>query len=468
MEAVGRVAGGVAHGFNNLLSVVMGHSELLLTALDADDPLRENAEEIRSASQRAADLTRQLLALGRRQLLHPRIVDPNAMVSRVAGRLRALVPENIGVSTRLAPDVGRVEADPAHLEQAIVNLALNARDAMPAGGQLVLETRDAVLDEALAEREPGAPAGRVVSVTVRDTGCGIDASVRPHLFEPFFTTKGRSLGAGLGLATVHGIVAQHGGHVEVLSEPGRGSTFTVYLPRVDGPAPADDDGPPGQGAWRGAETVLVVEDDPRVRGLVRTMLARSGYAVLVAAGGAEALEVARRHDHPIHVLLTDVVMPEMSGRELAERLVVTRPGLRVVYVSGYTNDVIARDDLRDPGTVFLEKPFTEEGLGRTIRRVLDGPAGVASPFPAAPVTEPARPSGEAPPASTPLVVVQRGRLRLFEALRVELESRARVMWDRRVEERRRERSGIPAERRRNERRQAAPSGWPSVGFLLVS
>jgi signal transduction histidine kinase/DNA-binding response OmpR family regulator len=473
MEAVGRLAGGVAHDFNNLLAVVMGHSELLLASLGEGDPLRDDAEEIRTASQRAAELTRQLLAFSRRQLLQPSVLDLGAVVTRLVTVLRRLIPESIEIATRLEPALGRVAVDPGQLEQVILNLAINARDAMPDGGRLVLETANVAVEEALATRHPGARPGRWVALAVRDSGHGIDAATRAHLFEPFFTTKSPGTGTGLGLSTVYGIVEQHQGFIDVESTPGRGSTFTVYLPRVED-AGSETAGTPPPASGRGGETVLVVEDDPAVRNLMRTMLTRHGYVVLEGGSGPEALEVARRHAGRIDLVVTDVIMPHMSGRELADTLLTERADLRVLYVSGYADDVVTRHRLLDGDSGFLQKPFTEERLGRAVREALARPAGgrlLAAPVSGAqPAAAAPLPPAVAPRRERPLLVVRRGRVALFEALRTELVARqlAEVVWDRRVDDRRRRvRPALPEGRQAERRRPLAPA-WETVGFVVAS
>jgi PAS domain S-box-containing protein len=372
MEAVGQLAGGVAHDFNNLLAVIMGHSDLMLSVIDERDPLHQDAEAIRQASERAASLTHQLLAFSRRQLLQPQVVDLNALVEKMAGMLRRLIGEPIGLDTQLTPALGRVSADPGQIEQVVMNLALNARDAMPDGGRLLLATTNAVLDREFAERHPGAGLGPQVVLTVRDTGAGMSAETQARIFEPFFTTKEPGKGTGLGLSTVYGIVKQHRGYVGVQSAPGEGTTFRIYLPRVDAePAPV----PVGAGRATspgGSETILLVEDEAAVRSLMRKMLAQQGYAMLEAPDGPAALEVASRHAGPIHLLLTDVVMPRMRGRELAERLRGTRPDVRVLFVSGYTDDALGAPALPS-GAAFLTKPFAPDALLRQVRALLDAP-----------------------------------------------------------------------------------------------
>jgi PAS domain S-box-containing protein len=393
MDAVGKLAGGIAHDFNNLLMVIRGDSDLMLRRLATGDPLRQNAEGIREAADQAATLTRQLLAFSRKQVVTPRLVDLNGTVASIHAMLQRLLGETINLVTVTAPDLGGVKADPGQMEQMILNLSVNARDAMPDGGRLTIRTANVDLDEAAARRWSDARPGAYVMLEVSDTGGGMDAETRSHLFEPFFTTKEQGKGTGLGLSTVYGIVKQSGGHISVESEPGRGSTFCVYLPRVAAPVipapeprrppepPAPRPGPAGGetalAAGRG-ETILLVEDAQRVRAVVREILEMSGYAVLEARHGAEALEVSNQHAGPIHLLVTDVVMPQMSGRELAQRLATLRPDLKVLYMSGYTDDAIVRHGVLASGIAFLSKPFTPDALALKVRELLDGVADGAA------------------------------------------------------------------------------------------
>ncbi len=371
MEAVGRLAGGVAHDFNNLLQVIIGTCELALADLAERGAHRKAFGIISEAADRAAGLTRQLLAFARKQVLEPKVLDLNQVVAGLEKMLPRLLGEDVRVVHRLAADLGRVKADPGQVEQVLVNLAVNARDAMPGGGTLTIETANVDLDEAYTREHPGASPGPHVLVAVTDTGTGIAPEVREHLFEPFFTTKEVGKGTGLGLATVYGIVKQSGGCIYVYSEPGQGAIFKVFLPRVDGavdPWRGDAAAGPTPG---GSETVLVAEDEAAVRGLLCQVLAAKGYAVLEAANGAEALGVAEGHPGPIHLVVADVVMPDLGGRELAERLRLGRPGLRVLYVSGYTDDAILRRGALEPGAAFLQKPFSPAALARKVREVLD-------------------------------------------------------------------------------------------------
>ncbi len=377
MEAVGRLAGGVAHDFNNLLTAILGTTSLLLEDLGPDAPARLDVQEIEKAGKRAAVLTRQLLAFSRQQILDPHVVDVNALVVNLERMLHRLIGEHIELKTSLAPGLGAVRADPGQLEQAIVNLVVNARDAMPQGGLLTIETANTDLDSSYAETHVPAQPGAYVRLAITDTGTGMDAATRAHLFEPFFTTKPPGKGTGLGLATVYGIVKQSGGYIWAYSELGHGTTFKIYLPRV---AAAAEPREPSSGvaqSSRGSETVLVVEDQAEVRTLARRALERRGYAVLEAWNGQEALGIAERHPSPIHLLVTDVVMPGMNGRELGAHVARQRPDMKVLYVSGYPDESVVRDGLVEPGLAFLQKPFTQGTLARKVREVLDTlpPAG---------------------------------------------------------------------------------------------
>jgi len=373
MEAIGRLAGGIAHDFNNLLMVISGHGQLLLPQFHSEHPLRPSLEAINDTAERAAGLTRQLLAFSRQQVLQPRVLDLNAVVADLAPMLRRLIGEDVELATALDPALGHVKADAGQLAQVVMNLAVNARDAMPRGGRLMLETANLVLDAAYTRRHVEVAPGPYVMLAVSDTGTGMDAPTRARVFEPFFTTKGPGQGTGLGLATSYGIVKQSGGTIWVYSEPGRGTTFKIYLPRVDEPvdvsAPRRD---PAEPAF-GSETILLVEDEERVRALVRTILAHHGYTVLDAPHPDEALVTSARHLGPIHLLLTDVVMPQMSGPGLADRLTPTRPEMKVLYMSGYTDNAVVQHGVLAPGAAFLQKPFTPDQLARTVRDVLDLP-----------------------------------------------------------------------------------------------
>jgi PAS domain S-box-containing protein len=370
LEGIGQLAGGIAHDFNNLLTVITGRSHLVLAQLPADHAVRRHIDLIQTTAERAAALTRQLLAFSRKQVLEPKVLDVNAVVTGLAPMLRRLIGENLEFAVVPAPELGPVKADPSQLEQVILNLAVNARDAMPQGGTLTIETANVELDETYTRRHPGANAGRFVMLAVSDTGHGMDAAIKARIFEPFFTTKDPGKGTGLGLATVFGIVKQSGGSIGVYSEPGHGTTFKVYLPRVD---EAIDQTATGAAPTlaRGSETILLVEDDDEVRALARETLDGHGYAVIPAAAPAEALQLAGSHSGPIHLLVTDVVLPQLSGRGLAERLAPEHRDLRVLYMSGYTDDAIVRHGMLEEGTAFLQKPFTPFTLLWKVREVLD-------------------------------------------------------------------------------------------------
>lgn len=372
MEVVGRLTGGIAHDFNNILMAIFGYADLLVNGLQTSPGLADDAREIRKAADRAATLTRQLLAFSRKQLLVPKLLNLNTVIADLTKLLRRLLGEDIALRLALAPDLGIVSADPGQIEQVIMNLVVNARDAMPAGGPLEIGTANVELDATYAGSHPYVPPGRYVAVRVTDHGTGIAAEDLPHLFEPFFTTKGPGKGTGLGLATVFGIVKQSGGHVQVYSEVGFGSTFKVYLPRTDAVVAPPAWEQPAAAAEGGDETVLIVDDDTVIGTLVERILGERGYTVLRAAGAGAAAEIARRHAGPIHLLLTDVVMPERSGGELAAELGAPRPEMRVLYMSGFTGDAIAHHGLVGAGPPILTKPVDAATLLRVVRAVLDG------------------------------------------------------------------------------------------------
>ena len=371
MEAVGRLAGGVAHDFNNLLTLINGYSEMVLEGRDSSDPLRGPLEEIRKAGDRAASLTRQLLAFSRQQVLAPRVLDLNALVAEVEKMLRRLIGEDVDLALVRAPALGRVKADPGQIDQILMNLAVNARDAMPQGGKLVIETANVELDEAYADRHSVVTPGRYVMLAVSDTGIGMNAETQSHIFEPFFTTKEKGKGTGLGLAMVYGIVKQSGGYIWVYSEPGRGTTFKIYLPQVEEAAESVRASEAPRRPIAGAETILLVEDEEAVRALAARILQDLGYKVLESTSPEDALQIGERLKEPIHLLLTDVVLPRMSGRKIAEHLAFLRPDIKVLYMSGYTDDTVFRNGVLETGTAFLQKPFTPTGLARKTREVLD-------------------------------------------------------------------------------------------------
>ena len=370
MEAVGRLAGGVAHDFNNLLTVITSCAELVLMDTAEGDPRRENVEEIRKASQAAAGLTGQLLAFSRQQVIEPKLVTIEEVVAMADKMLQRLIGEDVELVAVLNEDPVTVKIDPGQLEQVIMNLAVNARDAMPDGGKLTLETSAVELDEADARTHWPATAGRFALLAVSDTGVGMTEQTRARIFEPFFTTKEIGKGTGLGLATVYGIVKQSGGFIWVYSEPGQGTTFKIYLPRVN-EAPTASQKAPTATSLHGTETILLTEDSPALRAAARQILERYGYTVLEVPSSKEALTLAHSRPGPIHLLLTDVVMPGMSGRELAERFTAKRPEVKVLYMSGYTDDAVVRHGVLRPGTAYLQKPFTPETLGHKVREALD-------------------------------------------------------------------------------------------------
>jgi PAS domain S-box-containing protein len=372
IEAIGRLAGGIAHDFNNVLTVIKGYGQLSLLDLKESDPLWGNIQEIQKAAQRATDLTRHLLAFSRRQILDLKVLDLNSLLKDLDKMLRRIIGEDIELSTLLANDLGRVKIDPGQIEQVILNLAVNARDAMPSGGKLSIETSNVELDREYSNNHVGVIPGHYVRLSVSDTGVGMSKDVEEKIFEPFFTTKEKGKGTGLGLSTVYGIVKQSGGNIWVYSEPGHGTTFKIYLPRVDEALDALNGRDGTDSLPRGSETVLLVEDEPLVRDLARRLLSQQGYSILEAADGREALRIAQEcAAQKIHLLLTDVVMPKMGGKELAEQIKPLRPDIKVLYTSGYTDDAIVHHGVLDPGTQFLQKPFSLKTLSRKVREVLD-------------------------------------------------------------------------------------------------
>jgi two-component system cell cycle sensor histidine kinase/response regulator CckA len=372
MEAVGRLAGGIAHDFNNLLTVIGAHCDFLLDTIELNDPRREDVKEIQNAGVRAAGLTRQLLAFSRKQILRPAILDLNKSVESAERLLRRLIGEDIEVSTRLSPDLAHVLADSGQLEQVLVNLAVNARDAMPEGGALLIATSNVDVTDRSADPDGVTPPGRYVLVSVTDTGTGMDEATRGRIFEPFFTTKQPGKGTGLGLSMVYGIVKQSGGYVWVDSEEGVGTTFRIYLPQLTRELlPAEIKAPPAA-ITRGMETILLVEDEGSVREIVKRMLASQGYAVLESRDGNDALSVAAGFDGRIHLVLSDAIMPGMSGAEVVRRLRLQRPGIKTIYMSGYTDDDVVRGGIVAGEMPFIQKPFSQADLGRVVRQTLDG------------------------------------------------------------------------------------------------
>jgi PAS domain S-box-containing protein len=371
MEAIGRLAGGIAHDFNNLLTAIIGYSQMLLSRLEAGNPMQEELEEIKKAGERAASLTRQLLAFSRKELLQPQVLDLNELVANLDKMLRRLIGEDIELVTIFGPRLELVEADPAQLEQVVLNLVVNARDAMPQGGKIVIETTNLELDEAYARQHVAVSPGRYVMLAVSDHGCGMDAETLKHIFEPFYTTKHHAEGTGLGLSTVYGVVKQSGGNVWVYSEEGQGTTFKVYLPQVNHVFDIRKTEALSTAVVGGTETVLLAEDEELVRKFVRSILESNGYTVLEAHHGSEALRLALQHPGPIHLLLTDMVMPLMDGKLLAQRMLGLRPGIRVLYMSGYSENAVVHHGVLESGMAFIEKPFTVEMLARKVRESLD-------------------------------------------------------------------------------------------------
>jgi two-component system cell cycle sensor histidine kinase/response regulator CckA len=368
MEAVGRLAGGVAHDFNNSLAVITGYGDLLQLHLAPDDPLRKHAEEIGKAGRRAAALTRQLLGFSRKQVISPVVLDLNAVIEELEKMLHRLIGEDIRVSFKRESKLGRVKVDPGQIEQILMNLAVNSRDAMPQGGRFCIETANVELDETYARQNAYVTPGSYIMLSVSDTGSGMDKETQTHIFEPFFTTKDPGKGTGLGLSTVYGIVKQNNGYIQVYSEPGQGATFKIYFPRVREAMKVTR--PEATTLPGGAETILLVEDEEPLRKLALICLKGRGYTVLEAAEASTALQLARAHTGEIHLLLTDVVLPTVSGRELASQLAVQRPGVKILYMSGYTGDLIAQHGVLEPGTLLLEKPFTLHSLLTKVRAAL--------------------------------------------------------------------------------------------------
>ncbi len=373
IESIGRLAGGIAHDFNNILTAILGYSSLLFAGLAAEDPRREDVVEIQKAGDRAAALTRQLLAFSRQQVLQPRIVDLNVLVHGIQAMLRRLIGENMELATVAAPDLGRIKADPGQIEQVILNLVVNARDAMLNGGKIMIETRNVELGDGFAQANPGSRPGPHVMLAVSDTGTGMSQEVLSHMFEPFFTTKETGKGTGLGLSTVYGIVKQSGGSIYVDSALGRGSVFKVYLPRVEEDAEVVA-APAAAEKIRGYETILLVEDDASVRRLLKRLLSQNGYVILEAGDAAQGIRSFEERKGPIHLLLTDIVMPGMRGDDLAKRLAPAWPDMKVIFMSGYTEAGIVRHDQLGPNAVFIQKPLVAAILLDKVRKLLDRPA----------------------------------------------------------------------------------------------
>jgi signal transduction histidine kinase/ActR/RegA family two-component response regulator len=372
MEAVGRLASGLAHDFANLLTLISGYSEIILSRLGARDSLRGEVEEVRKAASRGSALTRQLLAFSRRQTVEPQVIDLNTLVNDMQKMLRRMIGEHIDLTTSLSPNLYRVKVDPGQMEQVVMNLAVNARDAMPRGGKISICTANVELTESEEPVKKGLTPGPYVMLQFSDNGHGMNAETLQHLFEPFFTTKEKGKGTGLGLATIHAVVKEGHGDVWAQSQVGRGTTFTIYLPRVEGTIEQQLQEGVSREEGSGTETILLVEDEDGVRRLLKHVLVRRGYNVLEAATGAEALSILQRERGPIHLLLTDIVMPRMSGRELADKVVRLRPDLKVIFMSGYTDEVLIGAGGTHPGAVFLQKPLRPEMVVARVREVLDG------------------------------------------------------------------------------------------------
>ncbi len=388
MDAIGRLSGGVAHDFNNLLGVIIGYGEILEERVPESDPMRVSVDQILKAGRRASSLTRQLLAFSRQQVLEPKILSLNAVVSDMEKMLHRLIGEDIELAIHLEPELGSTRADQGQIEQVIMNLVVNARDAMPDGGKLAIQTWNFEIDQKFAERYAyPVVTGAYVLLTVSDSGTGMDTATQLRIFEPFFTTKEKGKGTGLGLSTVYGVVKQSGGYIDVISAPEKGTTFNIYLPRTTQKVTAEDHEVNQPTATRGSETILIVEDEDSLRTLTRDILRLKGYTVLEAANGAEAIELSNRTPGEIHLLLTDVVMPGINGRALADQLKLKRPGMKIAFMSGYTGQRVGQKEILEPGSFFIQKPFSREKLATRVREALDLPV---TPAPAAaPVAEPA-------------------------------------------------------------------------------
>ena len=371
LEGIGQLAGGIAHDFNNLLTIIGGFTSLAIKDLPLDSPIRSNLEEVKKAGDRASSLTRQLLAFSRKQVLQPEVLNLDSVVLEIEKMLRRVIGENIDLRAVLKPQLGNIKADPGQIEQIILNLVVNARDSMPHGGKLTIETDNVYLDEEYVSHHLGSQAGPHVMLAVTDTGHGMDQQTLSRIFEPFFTTKELGKGTGLGLSTVYGIVKQSGGNIWVYSEPGRGATFKIYLPRVDDAADEYKHTTQEAKLAEGSETILLVEDEEMLRKLARQTLKGYGYHILEASNGDEAIGISRQYEGEIQLLLTDVIMPGMNGRELSNRLLETRPKLRVLFMSGYTDDAIVHQGVLDESANFIQKPFPPESLAKKVREVLD-------------------------------------------------------------------------------------------------
>ena len=372
MEAMGRLAGGIAHDFNNVLTIIKGYSQLFLADMKKGDPKAKGIEEIQKATQRATDLIRQLLAFSRRQVMEMKVVELNSLLKEMDKMLRQVIGEDIALVTLLDEDLGKVKADSGQLGQVLMNLVVNAKDAMPSGGKLTIETANVVLDEEYIRSHVNIPLGSYVVLSVSDTGMGMIPEIKERIFEPFFTTKEKDKGTGLGLSTVYGIIKQSGGNIMAYSEPGKGTTFKIYLPRVDEPLEEYRERAVDRTELpRGSETILIVEDFEEVRELTMQVLERQGYKVLEAANGKETLVACEKYEGQIHLMVTDVVMPGMSGRELAERIKPFHPEMKVLFTSGYADDTIVHYGVRREGVNYIQKPFTMEGLARKVREVID-------------------------------------------------------------------------------------------------
>ncbi len=378
MEAIGRLAGGIAHDFNNLLTVINGYTELLQSEDALDEPTQHSLEEIARAANRASELTARLLTFSRKGVMKPKVANLNTVVADMARMLRRVIGENLELSLALSDDIWNVRVDANQIEQILLNMALNSRDAMPDGGVLTVETVNKAVDEEFAARHAELVPGRYVMIAVSDTGCGMEAEIARRVFEPFFSTKGEQ-GTGLGLATVYGIVRQHNGYVWCYSEPERGTTFKVYLPAVFDPV---DDGPPqpSERTQPGEETILVVEDEESILEMACLILSDQGYCVLQAPTGEDALQVEREYTEKIDLLLTDVVLPDINGRELSDRFSVLRPDMKVIFTSGYTDNIIARHGILEDGIEFLQKPYRVDELFQKVRSVLDREDAISKPL----------------------------------------------------------------------------------------